>query len=281
MPGEKNSKGFRTWKNKGNGFQVVELHYSADPKKRTAEWKRKAAYGMDARSWATEMELSWETYGGQPVYGKEFSHDLHIFKERVEPDPDYPMLIRGWDFAGNHSVAVLQYVKGQVRVLDEFANLGYNTRRIARDIIDECKLRYGDGFRYTEVIDPSGMWEGKTSTGMACSDIMDELNLTLMPGIQDPSRRIDAVMKYLVTLVDGETALRLNPSCSVLIGGFKGGYAYPEKETQNKKRNRPVKNEYSHIHDALQYAMTRITEVGDTEVDFFSGMDSGGYNFEF
>jgi hypothetical protein len=270
------SKGVSITKNKNNGFACVNLHYSADPAKCTDEWKRRAFYGMDAKQVATEFELSWETYAGTPVYGSEFNVERNVFKERVEPDIEFPMLVRGADFAGNHSVCVVQLVKGQLRVIDEYPNLGYNTKRIYREIVEDCSMRYGAGFHYVEVIDPSAMWDGQNSQGMSCGavlqndpneedPIMRGLGLDVQPGIQDPDARKNAVMAYLTTSVRGEPALMVNPECKMLIQGFKGGYHYPEKETQNQKRNRPVKNEYSHIHDALQYACTRILDVGNTE----------------
>lgn len=280
MPKKKDRKiGFSWNKNANNGFAAVKLHYTADPAKRSKEWKKKASFGMDHKAWQTEMELSWETYAGEPVYGREFTVRTHVFEERVEPDADYPFLIRGWDFGGNHSCVVTQYIHGRVVVLDEFPNVGYNTRRIAREIQEECNRRYGPDFHYLEAIDPSGAWEGKTSTGLACKDIMvNELNMKVVPGVQDPTRRIDAVMKFLVTMQDAQPTLMLNPGLPMLTQGFLGGYHYPEKLTKNQKINRPEKNEYSHIHDALQYACTVIKAqnynyMGEIDISSLDGLN--------
>ena len=41
---------------------------------------------------------------------------------------------------------------------------------------------------------------------------------------------------------------------SVLAKGFAGGYRYPDKyERSEPKRPEPIKDQYSHPHDALQY----------------------------
>ena len=69
---------------------------------------------------------------------------------------------------------------------------------------------------------------------------------------------------------DGRPKLLVNSQCKMLIDGFMGGYHYPEKETRNQKTTKPVKDEYSHIHDALQYICTRLDSVNDayyTEID--------------
>lgn len=257
--------GLSIWKNPRNNFACVRLHYTADPAKRSEEWKKRAFFGMDAKAIQTEFEIGWETYAGEAVYGKEFNREIHVLPKRREPDPEYRTLIRGWDFAGNHSCVVIQYVRGQIFVVDEYANMGFNTRRIAKEVMEDCNLRYGSNFRYVEVCDPSGAWEGKTVEGRACFDVMRELGMDVHPGIQEPTRRIDSVMKYLVSMVKGKPALMLNPECKMLIDGFVGGYHYPEKETQSQKRNKPEKNEYSHIHDGLQYACTRVLDVGNPE----------------
>ena len=279
-PKSKKLQGLDYSLNKNNGFMVVKLHYTADPAKRSEEWKRQAKFGMDQKAWLTEMEMSWQTYAGEPVFGTEFTRDLHILEDEFSPNPECPQILRGWDFGGNHSCIVAQYLRGTLYVIDEYANMGYNTRRIARQIQEDCNLKYGPNFRYVDIIDPSGMWEGKTSDGKACGDIMRELGMELVPGIQDVSRRIDSVMKLVVTLEHGRPKLVVNSQCKMLIEGFIGGYHYPEKETKTAKKTKPEKNEYSHIHDALQYVCTRLESVGDSYYAEINIEDLGGLNYD-
>ena len=276
------TKGYEIWKNNNNGFACMRLHYSADPLKRSKEWKKQAMFGMDQKTWNTEMELSWEVYTGAGVYSSEFNREMHVSKLPLSPNKNNPVLMRGWDFGGNHSAIIMQYVGGRIKVLKEYANMGYNTRRIAKEIVEDCNLTFGPDYRYIEVIDPSGLHEGKTSTGMACADVMRELGLTVIPGEQDPSRRIDAVMQFLISTVKGKPGIEIDPSCRMLIDGFAGGYHYPEKETKNQRRNKPEKNEYSHIHDALQYACTRVASYGSFEKSIdFKGMNLDGDKYDF
>lgn len=48
----------------------------------------------------------------------------------------------------------------------------------------------------------------------------------------------------------------LDPACGVLRKGFKGGYKYRRIQVTGEERftDEPMKNNYSHIADALQYA---------------------------
>tara|TARA_B100000676_G_C17516854_1_gene550756 strand:- start:218 stop:619 length:402 start_codon:yes stop_codon:yes gene_type:complete len=73
----------------------------------------------------------------------------------------------------------------------------------------------------------------------------------------DPMLRIEAVETVLNRMVEGNAAFQISPTCSTLIAGFEGGYQYRRMQVvgQEKYDERPNKNRFSHIHDALQYAV--------------------------
>ncbi len=55
-------------------------------------------------------------------------------------------------------------------------------------------------------------------------------------------------------------------ACPVLTRGFKGGYRYPEKaEEVEPVKLRPLKDEHSHPHDALQMITSKIVVVNKTK----------------
>jgi hypothetical protein len=49
----------------------------------------------------------------------------------------------------------------------------------------------------------------------------------------------------------------IDPRCSMLIKGFRSGYRYRVKKS-GEMEDKPDKNEFSHIHDALQYGAAVI-----------------------
>jgi hypothetical protein len=53
-----------------------------------------------------------------------------------------------------------------------------------------------------------------------------------------------------------QPAFQVDPECKKLIKGFNGEYKYKRLYDRRYDRygDKPLKNEYSHIHDALQYA---------------------------
>ena len=57
-------------------------------------------------------------------------------------------------------------------------------------------------------------------------------------------------------MVDGNAGFLIDPRCKELIKGFEGGYAYRRIQVSGERYDdRPEKNHFSHIHDALQYLM--------------------------
>ncbi len=78
-----------------------------------------------------------------------------------------------------------------------------------------------------------------------------------MPAItNDPRARQEAVKKYLTKMVmDGQPGLVVDPKASLIRKGFMGNYHFKRVQVGNDERYRdvPDKNEYSHPHDALQY----------------------------
>lgn len=256
---------YREWRNPGNGLFCVEIHYKADPAKRDPKYKEqlKALLDMDEKQWQMEMELSWEQFAGTPVFGHEFRKEWHVLKERYEPDPELPIL-RGWDFGGNHAVVTAQIKKGRLYLLDEWPALGFNTRRIGQEIIDDCLELYPECRRYIDYVDPSGLWDNsKAAEGRACAQILKEVyNMEVVPGIQSVRKRLDSVMELLITLKDGVPLLQVNPNMSVTIQAFQSAYAYPEKSKANVKVDRPEKTHpHSDLMDCVQYMVTKMRSL--------------------
>ena len=74
----------------------------------------------------------------------------------------------------------------------------------------------------------------------------------------DFTLRREAVASTLNRMVDGEPGFLLSPTCTMLRKGFAGGYAYKRVQVVGDERYRdaPDKNAYSHPHDALQYLLS-------------------------
>jgi hypothetical protein len=73
------------------------------------------------------------------------------------------------------------------------------------------------------------------------------------PPSNKPELRIQAVERLLMQQVEGKAMYLIDPKCTMLIRGFKSGYRYKIKRS-GEMEDKPDKNEYSHVHDANQYA---------------------------
>jgi hypothetical protein len=58
-------------------------------------------------------------------------------------------------------------------------------------------------------------------------------------------------------LIDGEPGMLIHPQCRTLRKGYAGGYHYKRVQVSGdeKYRDEPDKNLYSHVCDADQYGM--------------------------
>lgn len=273
-------KGVEVWKNEKNQFFVFQAHYSANPAKDTPEYKNTMKSAMPIRQYMQEFELQWESYEGTPVY-PDFSRQLHGSKEPIDPVFGLPLL-RGWDFGLTPACVVGQYVDGQLRILREFVAYNKGAEQFSTEVLRQMAVLYpgwADPKRdWRDAIDPAG--EQRKDTDMStCAKVLITKGLTPFPGpvAWEPRRR--SVEQFLVTISNKQPAFLIDmANCPVLVRGFEGGYRYPEKSLEIEPHKiRPLKDEHSHPHDALQYLCaklkdwTRIKQSTVPSPEYFAG----------
>ena len=84
------------------------------------------------------------------------------------------------------------------------------------------------------------------------------MHLTLAPS-NEPTIRTEAVRTALIYQIGPDMpGLWVSPICKMLIKGFASAYRFrlnKEGKVIGGEEARPEKNEYSNLHDTLQYAM--------------------------
>ena len=130
----------------------------------------------------------------------------------------------------------------------------------------ECLATYPDA-KFIDWGDPAGEFKfssNKAGGGLTSNaQMMREIGIDVYPSSQDWEPRRESVDIMLRQTNRGEPALLIDQSCNRLIQGFMGGYGY--KEVQNGVfGDKPVKNRFSHVHDALQYLLVKL--VGQNRV---------------
>lgn len=245
--------GMQIWKNKKNQALVINLNYRADPIKRNPEWIKAEKAKYSERDWNQEMEDAWESFEGLPVYHGIWN-PLYHKKENLERHIGLPML-RAWDTGLTPACVIGQLQGTRLVILKEFQQFNMGMDRFSDEVLPECNILF-PGAKWVDFIDPAGFNRDQSDEGQA-TQILDSKGLMCIAGeVTWVKRRksLEDLMKEF-NPATGEANFAIDPiACPILLRGFNGGYRYPEKVLDSEPNKiRPVKDEHSHPHDALQY----------------------------
>jgi hypothetical protein len=202
---------------------------------------------------------------GDPVYAGFFSPTVHRSKLGLWPMRSRQVFL-GWDFGLTPAVVFCQVTpEGQVRILDEVCAEGLGVRRFVQDAVMPLLKEKYQGCSFVSVGDPAGISRAATDE-RTCFEILDEelekFGIDTEPAwSNDPTSRQEAVRFFLRRqTMGGDPMMMIDPECRMILKGFAGGYHYKIVPVSGGSRYRqtPEKNEYSHPHDALQYACLEI-----------------------
>jgi hypothetical protein len=203
------------------------------------------------------------TATGRPVFF-EYNDLLHYAKEPILPYRAMPLVL-GWDFGLNASCVMGQLTpKGGLNVLDELTSADMGIQRFVKDmVIPKLKGEYPE-LRVLRCGDPAGSQRSQT-TEVTCFQILLENGFDVIPAMTNEfAARREAVVYFLTRLIDGKPAFQLSPKCPVLRKALSGNYQYRRMRVggTNRYTDRPDKNEFSHLADALQYLCLYFKDVG-------------------
>lgn len=248
--------GVEIWKNPKNDFLVVDLHYSANPAK-DGKWAKQISNSMPKRKFLQEYEKSWQTFEGLPVYGDTFNKGAHL-SDTIEVLPGLPLLI-GWDFGLTPAAVVGQLQNKKICILKEYVSVNEAINTFSKKVYQDLNVKYGSLLRTEGMlfsfIDPAGFQRGQSDLRTCASYLRDAGFDKVDPGPVDFESRKGSVEAFLGGLSREGAAMQiLERECPTLAEGFQGGYQYPEKAGDiEPTKLRPLKNRFSHPHDALQY----------------------------
>lgn len=196
------------------------------------------------------------TIRGKQVY-PEFVRGIHVSPKPIIL-PNVPMIIRGWDNTGLSPACIITAIgsTGQWLIKKEFCGEDIGILDFGEMVQLYCAQQFGSKMRYRDIGDPAGTI--RDSNKMSPAAYLRKLGIFIEDGIQTFQVRREAVSGRLTKLINGQPSILVDPSCTRLIDGFEGGYAYPEIGNSGVFKTDPAKNEYSHVADALQYPATRL-----------------------
>ncbi|MFG1383238.1 hypothetical protein [Xanthobacter versatilis] len=201
---------------------------------------------------------------GQPVY-PQFNEQLHVADRELEPRPNLPIVI-SMDAGMSPAATILQPLPdGQILVLDEFVpGHGVGPARFAEGIVALLVERYPRHEIRVAVADPAALHGADTEAGELSwiETVGKAIDHVVVPCFtNEPSLRTEGVRLRLTHLIDGRRpGLVVSPRCRKLIQGFAYGYRFEntKKDANSPFKDRPEKNDFSHVHDALQYGVLEI-----------------------
>lgn len=166
----------------------------------------------------------------------------------------HPILV-GVDFGRTPAAAIGQQVFGGWRVLRELVTENMGARQFAR-LLKSSMATWFPGHDYAVWGDPAGENEEQSDDTSPFKVMWAEgVRVIAAPGNNDWVLRRDAVDELLRRMVEGRPAFLVDvEKCPVLAAGLSGAYAYPRLQTSIERyADRPLKNQFSHVADALQY----------------------------
>jgi hypothetical protein len=211
---------------------------------------------------------------GRPVYSG-YNDEYHC--REFDVDSRLPIYV-GWDYSFLGQACVLAQVstRGQLRVFrevvgsDEGIGLHDFVLNGVKPVLGEIEaaLPLDRGIKPTiqwaaSTGDPAGSKKGDLDERFALEmlndaypDMICKLPFpTYAADTNALSPRLEGVNHYLNRMIDGAPAFLLHPRCTTLRKGFQGRYEYGRVQVvgEDRYKDQPKKNKFSHPQDALQY----------------------------
>jgi hypothetical protein len=197
---------------------------------------------------------------GNPVY-PEYNDDVHAVDYEIPVVREEPIYI-GIDFGLTPAAAFCQNIQGQWRIVDELVsermgalNFGEELGRLLRrDYAHMDAELWGD---------PAGDQAAQTDETTPFM-ILNSLGLSAQPApTNDFSIRREAVAHKLTRMTfTGQPGFIISSKCKMLRKGMGGGYKFKRIMVVGEERyhDKPDKTMYSHVCEAVQYAMVGAGE---------------------
>lgn len=191
---------------------------------------------------------------GKPIYPM-FATEAHVAKEEVPIAANLPVYV-GLDFGLTPAATIGQKVRGRWLIQQEIVAIDMGIVRFAEVLRQELATRFSAASEVIIYGDPAGDFRAQTDESTPFH-ILRGAGLRAFPAPSNSvDLRLEAVSSQLTKMVEGKPAFLIDRRCAQLIKGFEGGYQYKRMEVSGERySDKPDKNMFSHIHDALQYMM--------------------------
>jgi hypothetical protein len=194
---------------------------------------------------------------GKPVY-KMYQDRMHFSDEAYEVKKGIPIIV-GLDTGLTPAAAFMQLTTtGELVVFDEIVTEDCSIHEFAYDHLWPKIRNHYKGHRFEFYVDPENK-RGQTDKKTA-KDILTKAGFKVDLGkTNNWAQRYESVVFFLRKV----KGFRLTPNVPVLREGFISKFRYEKVSTTvqgTKWKEKPDKNIYSHVHEALQYGAMEFVE---------------------
>jgi len=241
-------------KNKNNEIESYDKNTLSENQKNLTENYYSNIIRGKTKSWIDVYVLNklGTVEDGKPVY-EAFRQDVHVAQGELAIAESLPIYV-GIDFGLTPACVFAQKVRTRWVVLEELVAEDMGIVKFS-ELMKQSMARYAP--RPFHIFgDPAGDHRVQTDENTPFQ-ILRGKGISARPApSNDVLIRLESVNATLTRMVDGESGLLIDKSCINLIRGFAGGYHYRRLQVSGERYDeRPNKNRFSHIHDALQYLL--------------------------
>ncbi|MFP4477330.1 MAG: hypothetical protein ACLFOY_17335 [Desulfatibacillaceae bacterium] len=197
---------------------------------------------------------------GRPVY-PEYADAVHCVSEDIAPDPGAVLYV-GIDFGLTPAAVFGQRLAiGRWVWLDELVTEQIGAVRFAELLGEKLRGEFA-GMDVAVFGDPAGEQRSQVDERTPFQ-ILAAHGIAAKPApTNDFVVRREAVARPLSRIVDGKPGLLVSPKCRIVRKGMAGGYSYKRVAVAGEERfrDKPDKNRFSHPCEAAQYLMVGAGE---------------------
>lgn len=191
---------------------------------------------------------------GKPVH-PEYQDHIHCAQAVFAPTKGIRVIV-GMDFGLTPAAAFTQRMPtGQWQQFDELVATDMGAERFAEQLSARCAEYPGFDFRF--VGDPSGDIRAQTDEDTVFK-VLRAGKINAFPvRSNDVVLRRGALDRPLTRMIGGKPGFLLSPKCKVTRKGLQGAFCYRRVKVAGDDRyhDEPVKSQYSHIVEGLEYAL--------------------------
>lgn len=187
---------------------------------------------------------------GKPVF-PQYSERDHVAKQIILPDRSMPLIL-GFDW-GLHPACIFAQVSkgGGLRFLDELVPADEDLESFMVDYVNPILHKKYAQFKVIAIGDPAGQGRSGLDKRTPFDVVMKFGNIRCMPARTNSFVPRKEAVDFYLNRRDG---FLLDPRLTYLREAFGGAYVFEEiKNQKGKYKERPIKNEWSHGVDAVQY----------------------------